>query len=100
MDATYQMMDNDLLVNYSTSKALIDFYEYKLGDVAKLIRTNNEFMDKLHQMSQLNPQISTMEITPDEKNRKKLEDIVRSNSSSLGISLMYARTFRLTKIVR
>lgn len=55
MDATYRMMDNDLLVNYSTSKALIDFYEYKLGDVAKLIRTNNEFMDKLHQMSQLNP---------------------------------------------
>ena len=39
MDATYRMMDNDLLVNYSTSKALIDFYEYKLGDVAKLIRT-------------------------------------------------------------
>lgn len=74
MDAAYRMMDNDLLVNYSTSKALIDFYEYKLGDVAKLIRTNNEFMDKLHQMSQLNTQISTMEITPDEKNRKKLEE--------------------------
>lgn len=74
MDATYQMMDNDLLVNYSTSKALIDFYEYKLGDVAKLIRTNNEFMNKLQQMSRLNTQISTMEITPDEKNQKKLEE--------------------------
>lgn len=74
MDATYQMMDNDLLINYSTSKALIDFYEYKLGDVAKLIRTNNEFMNKLQQMSKLNTQISTMEITPDEKNQKKLEE--------------------------
>lgn len=74
MDATYQMMENDLLVNYSTSKALIDFYEYKLGDVAKLIRTNNEFMNKLQQMSRLNTQISTMEITPDEKNQKKLEE--------------------------
>lgn len=73
MDATYQMMDNDLLINYSTSKALIDFYEYKLGDVAKLIRTNNEFMNKLQQMSRLNTQISTMEITPDEKNQKMLE---------------------------
>ena len=51
MDAAYRMMDNDLLVNYSTSKALIDFYEYKLGDVAKLIRTNNEFMAKLHQIA-------------------------------------------------
>lgn len=73
MDATYQMMDNDLLINYSTSKALIDFYEYKLGDVAKLLRTNNEFMNKLQQMSKLNTQISTMEITPDEKNQKMLE---------------------------
>lgn len=74
MDATYQMMDNDLLINYSTSKALIDFYEYKLGDVAKLIRTNNEFMNTLQQMSKLNTQISTMEITPDEKNQKRLEE--------------------------
>lgn len=74
MDATYQMMDNDLLINYSTSKALIDFYEYKLGDVAKLIRTNNEFMNKLQQMSKLNTQISTMEITPDENNQKTLEE--------------------------
>lgn len=74
MDATYQMMDNDQLTNYSTSKTLIDFYEYKLGDVAKLIRTNNEFMTKLQQMSKLNTQISTMEITPDEKNRRTLEE--------------------------
>lgn len=74
MDATYQMTENDLLVDYSTSKALIDFYEYKLGDIAKLIRTNNEFMNKLQQMSRLNTQISTMEITPDEKNQKKLEE--------------------------
>lgn len=74
MDATYQMMDNDLLINYSTSKALIDFYEYKLGDIAKLIRTNNEFMNALQQVSRLNTQISTMEITPDEKNQKKLEE--------------------------
>lgn len=73
MDATYQMMDNDLLINYSTSKSLIDFYEYKLGDVAKMLRTNNQFMDKLHQISQLNTKISTMEITPDEKEQKTLE---------------------------
>ena len=74
MDATYQMMDNDLLINYSTSKALIDFYEYKLGDLAKQLRTNNEFMNKLQLMSKLNTQISTMEITPDKNNQKKLEE--------------------------
>ena len=72
MDAQYQMMDNDLLVNSSTSRALIDFYEYKLGDLAKAMRTNNEFMDYLNNISKLNTQISTMEITPDASNNSDL----------------------------
>lgn len=72
MDAQYQMMDNDLLVNSSTSRALIDFYEYKLGDLAKAMRTNNEFMDNLNNISKLNTQISTMEITPDASNNSDL----------------------------
>lgn len=72
MDAQYQMMDNDLLVNSSTSRALIDFYEYKLGDLAKAMRTNNEFMDNLNNISKLNTQISTMEITPDSKENSDL----------------------------
>lgn len=72
MDAQYQMMDNDLLVNSSTSRALIDFYEYKLGDIAKAMRTNNKFMDNLNSISKLNTQISTMEITPDASNNTDL----------------------------
>ena len=72
MDAQYQMMDNDLLVNSSTSRALIDFYEYKLGDMAKAIRTNNEFMDNLNVISKLNTQISTLEITPEETDNTNL----------------------------
>lgn len=72
MDASYQMMDNDLLINSSTSRALIDFYEYKLGDIAKMLRTNNQFMNKLQEISKLNTQISTMEITLEGQNKKSL----------------------------
>lgn len=72
MDASYQMMDNELLINSSTSRALIDFYEYKLGDIAKMLRTNNQFMNKLQEISKLNTQVSTMEITPDEQNKQML----------------------------
>ena len=72
MDANYQMMDNDLLINSSTSRALVDFYEYKLGDIAKMLRTNNQFMNKLQEISKLNTQITTMEITPNEQNKKSL----------------------------
>lgn len=74
MDAQYQMMDNDLLVNSSTSRALIDFYEYKLGDLANAIRTNNVFMDNLNAISKLNTQISTLEITPEGSDNTNLSE--------------------------
>lgn len=74
MDANYQMMDNELLINSSTSRALVDFYEYKLGDIAKMLRTNNQFMNKLQEISKLNTQISTMEITPDEQHKNNLSN--------------------------
>lgn len=86
MDATYQTMDNDLLISYSTSKALVDFYEYKLGDLAKVLRTNNQFMNKLHEISQLNTKISTMEIAPNEKEQKALDkqkDILNDAEKSI-----------------
>jgi len=93
MDASYQMMDNDLLVSTSTSRALIDFYEYKLGDLAKAIRTNNEFMDNLNAISKLNTQISTLEITPEESDNndliKKKEQLEQAekNISDLAMQL-------------
>jgi hypothetical protein len=72
-------MDNDLLVNSSTSRALIDFYENRLGKLAQSIRTNNEFMNKLQEISKLNTQISTMEISPDAEN----DDMLNSQKTRL-----------------
>lgn len=85
MDASKQVMDNDLLVNNSTTKALIDFYEYKLGDVAKMLRTNNQFMDKLQEISKLNTQISTNEIAPNGNNDKSLsnKDLLNNAEKSI-----------------
>jgi uncharacterized protein involved in exopolysaccharide biosynthesis len=79
LDASYQQMDNDLLVNSSTSRALIDFYENRLGKLAQSIRTNNEFMNKLQEISKLNTQISTMEISPDAEN----DDMLNSQKTRL-----------------
>ena len=93
MDADYQVMDNELLVNTSTSRALIDFYEYKLGDMAKAIRTNNEFMDNLNAISKLNTQISTLEITPEESEnsdlaeKKEQLELAEKNISDLAMQL-------------
>ncbi|MGL5937732.1 MAG: GumC family protein [Phocaeicola sp.] len=73
MDASYQMMDNDLLINTSTSRSLIDFYEYKLGDLAKLIRSNSQFLENLHDITKINADITSIQILPGEKYNDKLE---------------------------
>ncbi len=104
MDAQYQMMDNDLLVNSSTSRALIDFYEYKLGDLAKAMRTNNEFMDNLNSISKLNTQISTMEITPDGTNNsdlsQKKEQLKQAEQSINDLALQLSEEVASTNNVK
>ena len=104
MDATYQMMDNDLLINSSTSRALIDFYEYKLGDLAKAMRTNNEFMDNLNNISKLNTQISTMEITPDSKDNsdlnQKKEQLEQAEKSISNLALQLSQEVASTNNVK
>lgn len=104
MDANYQMMDNELLINSSTSRALIDFYEYKLGDLAKAMRTNNEFMDNLNNISKLNTQISTMEITPDahdnaDLNRKK-EQLANAEKSISDLALQLSEEVASTNNIK
>lgn len=64
MDASYQMMDNELLINTSTSRALIDFYEYKLGDIARLIRSNGLFLDNLKNITKINSEITGLQMLP------------------------------------
>ena len=104
MDAQYQMMDNDLLVNSSTSRALIDFYEYKLGDLAKAMRTNNEFMDNLNSISKLNTQISTMEITPDGSDNsdlsQKKEQLKQAEQSINDLALQLSEEVASTNNVK
>lgn len=85
MAADQQTMENSLLVNNSTSNALINFYEKKLGSLANVIRTNNKFIDKLQQISSLNSNISVKEaVTNHEerdevtKDKKKLDEAEKS----------------------
>lgn len=62
LDATQQLKENDLLFQHATTSALINFLEAKLGDQAKLIRSNNDFIDELNKISSLKAKISNLEI--------------------------------------
>lgn len=62
IDASHQMQMNGLLLDYNSTRALIEFYENKLGDQARRIRTNNRFIQELKRVTGLNNQIANMEL--------------------------------------
>ena len=43
LDAAQQTSDNTLLINQTTTRALMDYLERQLGDRAKIIRANKDF---------------------------------------------------------
>lgn len=62
MDADYKELQQEVLMNNMTSKALSDFYENKLGSQANIIRGNNEFITELNNISRLKSRISNLEL--------------------------------------
>ncbi len=62
MDADHKGMQQNILMNSMTSKALADFYENKLGNQANVIRGNNEFITELNKISRLKSRISNLEL--------------------------------------
>ncbi len=66
MDASQQVSDNDLLMNYTTTKALMDYLERQLGNRAKLIRANKDFTDQVQDISRIQSRISNLQLMSSE----------------------------------
>ena len=65
-DGTQKVSDNDLLMSYTTSKALMDFLERQLGDRAKVIRANKEFTNQVTDISRIQSRISNLKLMSSE----------------------------------
>src|SRR5574344_1569592 len=65
MDATHKWMGNDLLMDYTTTHALSNFLENKMGNVATKIRDNSDFLKELTNISKLKSRISNLELMND-----------------------------------
>lgn len=68
MDATHKWMNNDLLMDYTTTKALSNFLENKMGNVAVKLRDNSDFLAELNNISKLKSRISNLELINDDTN--------------------------------
>ena len=65
-DGAQKISDNDLLMNYTTSKALMDYLERQLGDRAKVIRANREFTNQVTDISRIQSRISNLKLMSSE----------------------------------
>ena len=65
-DGAQKISDNDLLMNYTTSKALMDYLERQLGDRAKVIRANRDFTSQVTDISRIQSRISNLKLMSSE----------------------------------
>ena len=76
MDATHKTSTNDQLMNYTTSKAMMDYLEKQLGDRAKIIRANKDFTKQVTDISRIQSRISNLRLMNSEggaSNESQLE---------------------------
>ena len=66
MDAGQQISDNNQLMNYTTTKALMDYLERQLGNRAKVIRANREFTHQVTDISRIQSRISNLRLMSSE----------------------------------
>lgn len=66
LDAAHQTADNSQLMDFMTTKALMDYLEDKLGNQAKSIRANKDFTNKITDISRIQSRISNLQLMTSE----------------------------------
>ena len=62
LDASQKVSDNDLLIDRTTTRALMDYLERQLGDRAKIIKANKDFTDQITDISRIQSRISNLRL--------------------------------------
>ena len=66
LEARQQEAVNDQLMNYTTTKALMDYLERQLGNRAQIIRSNREFTNGVRDISRIQSRISNLQLMSSE----------------------------------
>ena len=66
LDAKHKTSSNDQLMNYTTSKAMLDYLERQLGNRAKIILANKDFTSHINDISRLQSRISNLRLMTSE----------------------------------
>ena len=66
MDATQKTTDNNLLIDKTTTRALMNYLERQLGDRAKVIKANRDFTNQVTDISRIQSRISNLRLMSSE----------------------------------
>ena len=66
LEADQQQATNNQLMDYTTTKALMDYLERQLGNRAQIIRSNREFTNSVRDISRIQSRISNLQIMSSE----------------------------------
>ena len=73
MDATQKTTDNDLMINKTTTRALMNYLERQLGDRAKVIKANRDFTNQVTDISRIQSRISNLRLMSSEGGSSGIE---------------------------
>lgn len=73
LDASQQTSDNNLIMNYTTTKALMDYLERQLGNRARVIRANRDFTNEVRDISRIQSRISNLRLMTSEGGENNVE---------------------------
>ena len=66
MDGAQKTSDNTLLIDKTTTRALMDYLERQLGDRAKIIKANKDFTNQVTDISRIQSRISNLRLMSSE----------------------------------
>ena len=66
MDGAQKESDNTLLIDKTTTRALMDYLERQLGDRAKIIKANKDFTNQVTDISRIQSRISNLRLMSSE----------------------------------
>lgn len=73
MDATQKNTDNDLLIDKTTTRALMNYLERQLGDRGKVIKANRDFTNQVTDISRIQSRISNLRLMSSEGGASGIE---------------------------
>lgn len=97
MEGQQQNFRNDQLMNYTTSKALMDYLERHLGNRAQVIRSNKEFTNQVKDISRIQSRISNLRLMSSEGGGNNIESQQELAKAQRDLQAATSRVTQLTK---